>query len=68
MQVRAIGFCDKKIGSMVSLTEQLAEESRKPVVKKIRRRKVYERFQNNIWRADLADMWSLKSFNIYYVS
>ena len=45
MQVWAIGFCDKKIGSMVSLTEQLAEESHKPVVKKIRRRKSMRDFK-----------------------
>ena len=32
---------DKKTGSGVSVNEQLAEELHKPVIKKIKRRKVY---------------------------
>ena len=36
------------------------------------RRSVYARFEDNIWAADLAEMWSVasekKNLNIYYVS
>ena len=52
-------FFDKKTGSRVSENEQLAEELHKPVTKKFKRRKVYARFKDNIWAADLAEMESL---------
>ena len=51
-------FFDKKTGSGISVNEQLAEELHKPVIKKFRRRKVYARFKENIWVADLAEMQS----------
>ena len=47
-------FFDKKTGSGVSVNEQLAEKLQKPVIKKLKRRKVYARFKDNIWTADLA--------------
>ena len=47
----------------ISVNEQLAEELHKPVIKKIKRRKVYARFKDNIWAADLAEMESLPSKN-----
>ena len=47
----------------VSVNEQLAEELHKPVTKKFKRRKVYARFKDNIWAADLAEMGSLSSKN-----
>ena len=50
---------DKKTGSRVSVNEQLSEELHKPVIKKIKRRKVYARFKDNIWGADLSKMESL---------
>ena len=43
----------------VSVNEQLAEELQKPVTKKLKGRKVYARFKNNIWAADLAEIKSL---------
>ena len=52
-------FFDKKTGSRVSKNEQLAEELHKPVIEKFQRRKVYQRFKDNIWAADLAEMGSL---------
>ena len=55
-------FFDKKSGSGVSVNEQLGEELHKPVIKKFKR-KVYARFKNNIWAADLAEMGSLSSKN-----
>ena len=50
---------DKKTGWRVSVNEQLSEELNKPVIKKIKRRKVYARFKDNIWGADLSKMESL---------
>ena len=41
----------------------LAEELRKPVIKKINKRKVYLGFKDNIWGVDLADMQSLSKKN-----
>ena len=41
-------FFDRKTGSGISVNEQLAEELHKPVIKKIKRRKVYARFKDNI--------------------
>ena len=52
----AYKFFSKKTGSGVSANEQLAEELHKTVIKKFKRRKVYARFKDNIWTADLAEM------------
>ena len=54
---------DKKTGSGISVNEQLTEELHKPVIKKFKRRKVYARFKDNIWAADLAEMGSFSSKN-----
>ena len=56
-------FFDKKTGSRISENEQLAEELHKPVIKKFKRRKVYARFKDNTWAADLAEIGSLSSKN-----
>ena len=50
---RALGnmvykFFDKKTGSEIGVNEQLAEELHKPAITKFKRRKVYERFKDNI--------------------
>ena len=47
----------------MSVNEQLAEELHKPVIKNFKRRKVYAKFKDNIWAADLAEMGSLSSKN-----
>ena len=39
---------DEKTGSRISVNEQLAEELHKPIIKKLKRRKVYTRFKDNI--------------------
>ena len=54
---------DKKTESGVNVNEQPAEELHKTVIKKLKRRKVYARFKDNNWRADLAEMGSLSSRN-----
>ena len=56
-------FFDKKTGSGISVSEQLAEELHNTVIKKFKRRKVYTRFKDNIWIAGLAEMESLSSKN-----
>ena len=43
--------------------QQLVNELHKPIIKKIKRRKVYSSFKYNIWGADLADMQLLSKFN-----
>ena len=52
-----------KTGWEVNVNEYLAEELHTPAVKKFKKRKVYARFENNIWEADLAEMESLSFKN-----
>ena len=42
---------------------QLAEELHKPIIKKLRKRKIHAAFKDNIWGADLADMQLLNRYN-----
>ena len=42
---------------------QLAEELQKSIIRKFKKRKVYSRFKDNIWGADLADMQLISKFN-----
>ena len=70
-QVWCTKFFDKKIRSGARATckreanvnEVLAQELQKSVITKLKRRKVYVRFRDNIWVADLAKMGSLSSKN-----
>ena len=50
------GFYDKKIGSGMSVSEQVVEELQKTVIKNFKRRKVHARFKDNIWAGDLAEI------------
>ena len=43
--------------------QQLAEELNKPIIKKLKKRKVHAAFKDNIWGADLADMQLLSKYN-----
>ena len=56
-------FFDKTSkGSGITTNEfnyQLGNELHKPVIKKLKKRKVYSSFKDNIWGVDLADMQSL---------
>ena len=54
---------DNKTRLRISVNEQLAEKLYKTVIKQLKRRKVYARFKENIWAADLADLESLSSKN-----
>ena len=61
-------FFDKtSAGSIVNIplefNEQLAKELHKSIIRKFKKRKVYSRFKDNIWGADLADMQLISKFN-----
>ena len=43
--------------------EQLAEELRKPIIRKFKRSEVYSAFTDNIWAAGLPDMQLISKFN-----
>ena len=59
-------FDKKSKGSGVNIpsefNEQLAEELHKPIIRKLKKRKVYSGFKDNIWGADLADMQLISNF------
>ena len=56
--------CDGYQRGLVSMAynEQLAEELHKPIIRKLKKRKVYSAFRDNIWGADLADMQLISKF------
>ena len=59
-------FFDKKSkgsGIFNKQNYQLANELRKPVIIKFKKRKVYSSFTNNIWGVDLADKQSISKYN-----
>ena len=56
-------FFDKETGSVASVSEELGQESCKPVIKIFKRRKVYAWFKDNVWAADIDEMGSLSSKN-----
>ena len=43
--------------------KQLANEFHKPIIRKLKKRKVYSSFKDNIWDCDLADMQLLSKYN-----
>ena len=52
---------DIKIESI--LDKELAEELHKPIIRKLKKRKVHSPFMDNVWGADLADMQLISKFN-----
>ena len=66
---KSMGSCVKKLkdtakpSSLERSFSILAQELRKPVIKKFNKRKVYSQFKDNIWGEDLADMQSLSRKN-----
>ena len=59
-------FFDKKSSESGIVNEpnyQLANELYKPIIRKLKKRKVYSSFRDNIWGVDLADMQSLSKYN-----
>ena len=43
--------------------KQLAEELHKPIIKKLKKKRIYSSLKDNIWGADLADMQLTSKFN-----
>ena len=61
-------FFDKKTSGGAIKNEnmsnkELAEELRKRIIRKFKKRKVHSLFIDKIWGADLADMQSISKFN-----
>ena len=57
-QLWCIKFLIRKQNQGANVNELLTEELHKPVTIKFKRWKVYARFNDNIWAADLAEMGS----------
>ena len=53
----------ERTGSGFKSSSILADELRKPIIKKFDQRNVYSQFKDNIWGVDLADMQSLSRKN-----
>ena len=47
----------------MSRNKQLAEELHKPIIRKLKKRKMYSTFKDNIWSADLANMQLINKCN-----
>ena len=56
-------FFNKKAWSGISVNKQPAQELHKPVIKRLKRKKIYAKFKDNIWAADLAELGSMSSKN-----
>ena len=56
----------KGSGVNIKLTPQnqeLAEEIHKPIIKKLKKRKIHAAFKENIWGTDLADIPLIRRYN-----
>ena len=65
---KSASLTDKSVsGSGVNIplefNEQLAKELRKPIIKKLRKRKVYSGFRVDVWGAVLVDMQLISKLN-----
>ena len=54
-------FFDRKsagsgINNEITQNQQLAEELHKQIIRKLKKKRVYSTFKDNIWGVDLADM------------
>ena len=59
-------YYDKKSSGSGMVNEpnyELANELHKPIIRKLKKRKIYLSFKDNIWGDDLADMQSLSKYN-----
>ena len=59
----AYKFFDKKSKGSGLKNQQLADELHKSIIRKIKKRKVYSSFKDNIWGVDLADMQLISKHN-----
>ena len=64
-----LNFFDKKTTPRIkgtkinSESKELTEELHKPIIRKVKKRKVYSPFRDNIWGAHLPDVQLLSKFN-----
>ena len=56
-------FAKKSMGSGIASSSILADESHKPIIRKLNKRKIYSQFKDNIWGVGLTDMQSLSRKN-----
>ena len=56
-------LANKSAIKSIPQNEQLVDELHKPIIRKLKKRKVYSAFKDNIWTADLADMQLISKFN-----
>ena len=61
-------FFDKKLKGTgvkndIKENQQVANELHNPIIRKLKKRKVYSYFKDNIWGADLADMQLISKYN-----
>ena len=50
------------IKNEINETQQLANAIHKPIIRKLKKGKVYSSFKDNIWRVDLADMQLISKY------
>ena len=55
-QVWFMSFLKNKTGLGASVNKELAQELHKPVIKKIKTKKVHARLKDNIWAADFPEI------------
>ena len=51
------------VKNVIKENQQLANELHKPIIRKIKKRKVYSSFKDNIWGVDLADMQLISKYS-----
>ena len=61
---KSVGSGAKHVNTKITpQNEQLADELHKPIIRKLKKRKVYSAFKDNICGADLANMQLLSKYN-----
>ena len=56
-------FARGTVKKEIIFNKKLAEELHKPITRKLKKRKVYSSFIDNVWGADLNDMQLISKFN-----
>ena len=51
------------IKNEIKQNQQLANELHKPIIRKLKKRKIYSSFKDNIWGVDLADIKSISKYS-----
>ena len=61
--VRDLSYAGSGIKNKNISNKESAEELHKPIIRKLKKRKLHSPFIDNIWGADLADMQLISKFN-----